>query len=187
MRVLVIHETYWGNTAQVAEAVAGALLPAHQVRMLAAAEVDDLALRATDLVVIGAPTHVHGLPSHGSRAMAVKQGRMPADHAPTSGVRELLERMQRADGTAAAAFDTRVPGVRFFTGSAGRLIARSLRKHGYRCVVPAESFIVQGKTPALLDGELDRARAWARAVLEAATQAQGQARPTPMAAPPRPL
>ena len=181
MRVLVVTETYWGNTARVADAIATELVPAHRVRLLAAGDVDELELGSADLVIVGAPTHVHGLPGPRSRAAAVKQGRLSEERARAEGVRELLARIPRSTGAVAAAFDTRVPGAVLVTGAASRGIARRLRKRDYRCVVPPESFLVEGKTPVLAAGELDRARVWARRVVDAAMRQESRTRQSPIA------
>jgi hypothetical protein len=59
-----------------------------------------------------------------------------------------------------ATFDTRVGKVRHLPGSAAKSAAKALRKIGYTAVVPPESFWVADVAGPLLDGELDRARAW---------------------------
>lgn len=57
-------------------------------------------------------------------------------------------------------FDTRVSKVRHLPGSAAKGAARYVRKLGYTAVAPAESFYVDDVSGPLLEGELDRARAW---------------------------
>ena len=49
-------------------------------------------------------------------------------------------------------------------GSAGRALARRLSRKGFELVAPAESFFVRDSEGPLEDGELERARAWARRV-----------------------
>ena len=69
----------------------------------------------------------------------------------------------------AAAFDTRLRGVGALTGRASLGIGRLLKRHGYRLVVPPESFLVtNGNT--LLDGEATRARSWGAVIGLAASE-----------------
>ena len=71
----------------------------------------------------------------------------------------LARGLPSGDGTAAAAFDTRIDGPAPLTGRP-RGIARRLRDHGFRLVVGPESFLVD-KQSRLLAGENERATAWA--------------------------
>jgi hypothetical protein len=48
------------------------------------------------------------------------------------------------------------------TGTASRAAAKRLRKLGFRLVARPESFVVEGVSGPLGEGELERARAWAR-------------------------
>jgi hypothetical protein len=53
------------------------------------------------------------------------------------------------------------------TGRASRGISWLLRRHGYRLIVPPESFVVT-KVNTLVDGESSRARRWGKALAAAA-------------------
>jgi flavodoxin len=66
MRSLVVCESWFGNTRQIAEEIADALGGAGEAEVLS---VDDPlpSLDGVDLIVVGAPTHVHGLSSGRSR------------------------------------------------------------------------------------------------------------------------
>jgi hypothetical protein len=52
--------------------------------------------------------------------------------------------------------------MRHLPGSAAKGAAKAARKHGYESAGPAESFYVDDVEGPLLEGELDRARAWGR-------------------------
>ncbi len=52
-------------------------------------------------------------------------------------------------------------------GSAARGAQKRLKRLGYRIVMPAEIFHVEDTTGPIADGEIERARAWGRAVVEA--------------------
>jgi hypothetical protein len=117
-----------------------------------------------DLLVAGAPTHMHGLSTRATRRMAAeaaaKDGselRMDPD-ASGPGIRDWLEDLGHRNGLAAT-FDTRINGVPAFTGRASRPLARLLKRHGYRLIAAPDSFLV-GSQKTLLDGEAARARRW---------------------------
>jgi len=150
MNALVLYDSRYGNTERVAEAVALALQEALPTRLTAVDELDDCreALREVDLLVVGGPTHRHGV----SEPLRTLLGCLEA--------REL-------DGVRVAVFDTRLRGARIVTGSAAVRLGRTLRRDGAWLVVPPASFIVEGGEGPLLSGELDRAREWTRDVLQA--------------------
>ena len=52
------------------------------------------------------------------------------------------------------------PGLPAFTGRASKSIRGLLARHGARIAAPPESFLVEGLTGSLVEGELERARAW---------------------------
>ena len=64
------------------------------------------------------------------------------------------------DHRAVAVFDTRVAKARRLPGSAARAAARVVRHRRLGRLVGQESFYVDDLAGPLLDGELDRARAW---------------------------
>jgi flavodoxin len=163
MRALVVYESMFGNTAEVARAIAEGLGDRFDVTL---AEVHDMpTMDGVELLVVGAPTHAFGLSRPATRADAVRQG-APAQ-GQEGGLREFLDTAPKLPGLAAAAFDTKVR-VRFMSGSAARKALRRLRELGCRPVVPAENFLVGGTTGPLLEGELERARRWAGDVASAA-------------------
>ncbi len=61
----------------------------------------------------------------------------------------------------AAAFDTRFDKPKWLTGSAAEKLTRRLGERGYS-VTGAQSFFVQTTAGPLVDGERERAVAWAR-------------------------
>jgi hypothetical protein len=157
MSALVVYESLYGNTREVAEAIASGLGDAKVV------SVQDAVSQVTraDLLVVGGPTHVHGLTSRRSRAAGVQNahGDLQPGGRDGPGLRDWLADLPRVTNAQAAAFDTRAHGPRVLTGSASHGIARRLRHHGYR-LLETESFLVQGGEGPLAAGELERARAW---------------------------
>jgi multimeric flavodoxin WrbA len=162
MKIAVIYESIYGNTAAVARAVAEGLRGLGEVDVRA---VGDESVEA-DLLVVGAPTHAHGLPSSMTRkaieaaAEEAEAKGDPLDYQPTAGMRKFLERLPEVDGTAAACFDTRFDKSRILTGSAAKTMARRLGHRGYSIVAEPESFFVLDAEGPLREGELDRASRW---------------------------
>lgn len=176
MRVLVVYESMYGNTHVIAGNIADGLRAAHEVTLVPATEAAGTLVAAADLLVVGAPTHMHGLSSAASRRMAAraaaKQGSGLAldPDAGGLGIHDWLRGIG-AGHALAAAFDTRFEGVPAFTGRASRIIGRLLKRHGYRLIAVPESFLV-GPASTLLDGEASRARRWGVALSAAASGAR---------------
>ena len=68
MDAMVVYESVYGNTRAIAEAIAQgleatAVLPVH--------EAPEHPLETADLLVVGGPTHMHGLATARSRRLAV--------------------------------------------------------------------------------------------------------------------
>jgi len=164
MRALVIYESMFGNTHEIATCIAKGLTVAGvdvDVQPVGAVTADDV--RGTSLLVVGGPTHVHGMARASTRQAAAEQAHersLTLDDDPrASGLREWFDALPAMPPLAAAAFDTRADGARVLTGQASHGIANRLRRHGFALVSPPESFLVD-KTPALVPGEEARAEAW---------------------------
>ncbi|QAY70749.1 flavodoxin family protein [Xylanimonas protaetiae] len=152
MRALIVVETCFGNTEQVAHAIAAGLRSrGADVEVAAAVDADDVLGR--DLLVVGSPTHSMGLPGAATRRQARAQGGHPHD----TGVSEWLDTLPRLDGQRVVAFATVTGG--FFSGSAAKAIERRLRKLS-AAVAAREDFRVTGVEGPLVDGELERATRW---------------------------
>jgi Flavodoxin domain len=160
MNALVVYESMYGNTKAVASAIAEGLggatsCPVHEA---------PLSLDGVDLLVVGGPTHVHGLASNMSRRSARDEARKAGhdvieEAKAGPGLRRWLHELADVDELRAAAFDTRMARARWVTGTAARSIGRRLRAHGCN-VIAAESFLVGDMEGPLEPGELKRARAW---------------------------
>ena len=135
MRALVVYESMYGNTQVIASNIADGLRGDYEVTLVPVAEATWDLIADADLLVAGAPTHMHGLSTRSTRRMAAeaaaKDGsglRMDPD-AGGPGMRDWLKDLGHRNGLATA-FDTRLNGVPAFTGRAGRPIARQLKRHG---------------------------------------------------------
>jgi Flavodoxin domain len=175
MEALVVYESMYGNTRAIATEVAAGLGGTHEVTLVPVARATRELVAVAGLIVVGAPTHVHGMPSVASRRSAAETGRKPGSgltmdpDAGGPGLRAWLEALG-AEGALAAAFDTRRSGMPALTGRASRGIARLLTRRGCRVLLAPESFLVSGQNK-LLDGEAMRARAWGAQVGETARAA----------------
>lgn len=70
MKALVAFESIYGNTRAVAEAIAEGLEPLGAVEVLSVDDAGDGAVEGADLLVVGGPTHMHGLSVSLSRIAA---------------------------------------------------------------------------------------------------------------------
>ena len=174
MRSLVVYESMYGNTHAVADEIASGLESAGDVEVVTPDRATAAAVSQCDLIVVGGPTHVHGMTSARSRQAAVETAEKDPEidldeEASGEGLRDWLNRLPSSGGVAAA-FDTRIDKPAFVTGSAAKGIAKRLRRHGYRSVVDPESFFVADTGGPLLDGEAERAREWGRALAARVSQ-----------------
>ncbi len=175
MNAIVVYESMYGNTRAIAEAVAEGLggVPALSVTEAAAKR------QGVDLIVVGAPTHMHGLPTTRSRQMAAEGAhedggtRVEPSATEEPGLRAWLKDLAPDAAHHAAAFDTRLDRSPWLTGVASRGIARRLRHRGID-VIGTESFLVEDAEGPLEEGELDRARAWGAELLRSLTGSDGK-------------
>jgi len=146
MKALIVYDSVYGNTEKIARAIAEAITPSNEVKILRAGEANPSELASIDLLIVGSPTHA---------------GR------PTPAIKDLLNKVPELQGVNVAAFDTRIPTklVRVFGYAAGR-IANNLKKKGGTLIASPEGFFVTGGQGPLKEGELERAAAWAKGILE---------------------
>lgn len=175
MRVVISYESMYGHTRAVADAIANGFPVDDDVTVLPVQDLDVGALDA-DVLVVGAPTHVHGLPSARSRSAAHDLSRSvtrPDERlepdAGSPGVREWLDALPANVDARVTAFDTRLPLPGWISGRAGRRISRTLHHHGAAVLAPPQSFFVD-KQGRLRSGELDRARRWGEQLADLAHQ-----------------
>lgn len=180
MHALVVYESMFGNTQEVAESVAAGLASHMDVDVVEVGDAPETLGAHHRLLVTGAPTHAFGLSRPSTRRSAGDEARKaaPAAEPPQAlistgiGLREWLAQIHPGGETvAAAAFDTRLAKPRL-PGSAARAARRRLRRRGFQIVVPAESFWVTGTTGPLVDGESARARSWAEQIATETVAAQ---------------
>jgi hypothetical protein len=175
MRAVVIYESMYGNTHRVAEAIADGIRFGADATVLALHDADAAALSGVDLVVVGGPTHVHGMSRASTRKSAIETAEKPGatleldPDAEGDGLREWFDSVASLPRLAGA-FDTRMHGPVAFTGRASKGIAKRLRAHGSELLVEPQSFLVT-KENHLDDDEFQHARRWGASLLAAASAA----------------
>jgi len=142
MKVLVVYDSVYGNTEEIARAIGGAITG--DVTVVRAGEVSPSELESIDLLIVGAPTQ-------GGRA--------------TPPIQDFFNKVSKAavKGIDVAAFDTRISAkwVGIFGYAAGK-IGKKLKSMGGNLVVTPEPFFVEGTKGPLKEGELERAAGWAK-------------------------
>ena len=160
MKALVIYDSQFGNTGQIAQAIGRGLGDAsgspNKIDVSQIAQVRPENLAGLDVLVVGSPTQ---------------------KFRPTSATKTFLKNIPKGalDGVRVAAFDTRLTEeevdsngvltklVGIF-GYAAQPISDSLAKKGGDVVMPPEGFYVTGTEGPLVEGELARAEAWGRQI-----------------------
>jgi hypothetical protein len=161
VKAVVVYESYWGNTKQVAEAVAEGIGP--DVPALATDEATADVVSGADLVVAGAPIHGFSLPREQGRKTLPDDKKAP--HPPDVShptMRTWLSDLPAGQGYGAG-FDTRASWT---PGSAAKKIRKGLAKAGYSPVGEEGEFIVEGTYGPMREGEIERARAWGAELAE---------------------
>jgi menaquinone-dependent protoporphyrinogen IX oxidase len=147
MKILVLYDSYFTNTYQLAESLAcsfessGAIVSLERIY-----QIDFSSVGEFDLLVIGAPTHNQGMP----RPVKSVLKRLPND---------LL------CGQQVLTFDTRYKMPARKSGSAAKQMMKLLEKLGGQALLLPESFYVQERRGPLYPGEMERVRAWAVSLL----------------------
>ena len=156
MNTLVIYDSFFGNTEQIAQAVGKTLGSPDQVGISRVSDVKPGQLAGIKLLIVGSPTR-------GFR--------------PTPAIVDLLKSISAnaLQGVKVAAFDTRIAtsdiksaALRImvsFGGYAAAPIAAQLKKKGGELIAPPEGFFVQDREGPLKPGELERAAKWAAQLL----------------------
>ena len=78
MKALMVYESMFGNTAEIARAVSEGMAPEMDVDLREVNDAPAAVTDSVDLMVVGGPTHAFSLSRASTRADAVRQG-APAD------------------------------------------------------------------------------------------------------------
>jgi len=147
MNTLIIYDSTYGSTEEIAQAITDSLAQRCSVRLLRVNKVQPSDLKGVDLLVLGCPT---------------------LKRKPTAAVQAFLDCVSRRPlkGVSAAVFDTRYRKLRLLAGSAAGVVADRLHKAGVNVLLPPQSFFVVAREGPLGEDELERATAWAHEILE---------------------
>ncbi|MBK6621279.1 MAG: flavodoxin family protein [Saprospirales bacterium] len=157
MKALIIYDSFFGNTEQIALAIGHSIGNKEEVGMMRVGDVHYDMLKGLELLVVGSPTRqfspspatqrfLNGIPSNGLQGLEV------------------------------AAFDTRIAVadiqskiLRFIVntgGYAAKSIAKKLVQKGGKLVQDPVGFFVKDKEGPLYEGELERAEMWGEALVK---------------------
>jgi len=155
MKALIVYDSVFGNTAQVAQSI-GSALGCQEGDIVKVNDVRPEQLKGIDILIVGSPT----------RAFR-----------PTPAITTFVKSLPSTtmQGMKVAAFDTRMSAadansgflnfmIKLF-GYAAEPIAKGLIKKGGSQVIPPAGFLVKASEGPLKDGELERATGWAQKVL----------------------
>lgn len=143
MKTIVIYDSVFGNTKQIAESIASHLGENTKIQSIDQLSVEDW--QDSELLIIGSPIN-------GWR--------------PTEKIKKWLSSLsnQSLMGKKVASFDTRVK--LFIHGDAANQISKELQKAGAKTIVDPQAFFVAGSKGPLLPGEIDKAKLWAQSIKE---------------------
>ena len=155
MKALVIYDSVFGNTKEIAMAIGNALNHFGETEILNIEEINNSTLTDIDVLLVGSPTRQFN---------ATKKIMDFINSLPSKSLK----------GIHVSAFDTRISVddinskflnfmVKIF-GYAAEPIAKKLVKKGGKLIVPPAGFFVNGNEGPLKDGEIKRAVEWAKKV-----------------------
>ena len=164
MKTLIVYDSVFGNTEQIAQAIGNSLGSKENVETLRVSDVKPEQLIGLELIIVGSPTRVFK---------------------PTKAIINFLNKqlffyfnriLNGLKGVNVAAFDTRISTAdvssRFLNilvklfGYAAKPIADKLEKKGGSLIIPPEGFFVKDSKGPLKDGELERAVDWAKIIMK---------------------
>ncbi len=151
MNITIVYDSIYGNTAEIAQAIAAELRDANNVTSITVQNAKDLNLSGIDLLIVGSPTR-------GFNATPL--------------ISEFVAGLTDVPASiAGAAFDTRLDldavhplplrWVMEVGGYASARMASAMKNLGMTVRGTPEGFYVMGAEGPLKDGEIQRARAWA--------------------------
>lgn len=157
MKILIVHDSVFGNTKQIAQAIGNAFGSKNNVKTIHVSDIKHEYLIGLGLLIVGSPTRCFK---------------------PTKAITNFLNTIASNDlkGVKVAAFDTRFSlsniessALRFVVkigGYAAKSIAKRLKKKGGNLIISPEGFLVTGEKGPLKKGELERAANWTKLIMK---------------------
>jgi len=163
MKTLIICDSVFGNTMQIAQSMSSANSSENIIVCLNVKDVKADDLKNIDLLIVGSPTR-----------------QFRATPAIISFIASISDKTLK--GANVAGFDTRITlnvinsrVLRFVVdkgGYAAKTITEKLVKKGGKLIAPPEGFFVSGEEGPLAEGEIKRAAAWAEKLYKQTTLAK---------------
>jgi flavodoxin I len=153
MKSLILYDSYFGCTEKIAKSIENSLQNYDKVELCQIRKATQQMLEGLNFLIIGSPTR-------GFR--------------PSKSVIDFLNSIpsKSLKGVKAASFDTRIEletiksGILRYivdkSGYAAKTISKTLKKKGAEIIAAPEGFIVTGEQGPLKEGEIERAREWAK-------------------------
>lgn len=141
MKAVIIFDSNLGNTKKIAEAIAEEL--GGNSKAMTTSQFNSGDLEGVDLIIAGSPI---------------------IGWKPTEKMDEFLTSLKKDQlkGIKATSFDTRVK--LFIHGDAMNKMSAKLKNAGAEIIVKPHAFYVQSKETVLFDGEVEKAKEWAKTI-----------------------
>jgi flavodoxin I len=157
MKTLVIYDSAYGNTEQIAQAIGHGI--SGDVNVLRVSDVKPAQLLGVELLIIGSPTQrFRPLQTMSNWLNGIPQSSLNGVRAAAFDTRLTMDEINK---TSVLAFFVKLSGDSAY---AAKHIADRLKKKGARLIVPPAGFYVEGMEGPLVQGELVRAADWAKQI-----------------------
>jgi flavodoxin len=157
MKVMVLYDSLYGNTEQIARAIGEALGSPMEVSVLRVGEVRPEGLAGLDLLVAGSPTQrFNATPATSSLLNSLPSDGLKGIRVAAFDTRLTVDEMRSMSSV--LSFSAKLVGDSAY---AAKHIASALKKKGGVLVASPEGFYVKGAEGPLQEGEVERAAQWA--------------------------
>ncbi|BFN38084.1 flavodoxin family protein [Fidelibacter multiformis] len=157
MKILIVYDSFFGNTEQIALAIGKGFEGMGEVQVKRPGNVEEKDYKGIDFLFVGSPTR---------KFTATKAIKMFIKNIPSKSLQ----------GVKTAAFDTRIDVKKInnrllntfvsFFGYAAEPLSERLKKKGGKIVLPPEGFYVLDSEGPLQEGEYERAIEWAKGAFQ---------------------
>lgn len=141
MKILIVYDSFFGNTKLLAETIGKEL--GNDAKVIHVSDFKQEDLKGISLLIVGSPI-LGWRPSENTMAFLIGFGK------------------DQLKGIKVATFDTRMKII--IHGDATKKMSEMLSNLGAEVIVEPNWFIVTGKEGPLADGEIGRAKEWAKSL-----------------------
>jgi flavodoxin I len=158
MKTLVVYDSMYGNTEQIARAIGDTLGTLPDVGAYHVAELTLEHLSGLVLLIVGSPTQRFNMvPAISSFLKSIPAKGLISMRVAAFDTRLTMEEMKAMSSV--LSFSAKAVGESAY---AAKHIAEMLKKKGGELVAPPEGFYVKSAEGPLVEGELERAANWAK-------------------------